>query len=201
MENHINKDFWDHRWETKATGWDIGYASPAITNYMKEFCHKDAAILIPGCGNAYEAEYLLENGFTNISLIDIAPKAVENLKLKFQNNNCVTIFCADFFEHKEKYDLIIEQTFFCAIHPSLRSKYAHKVFELLKPNGRLMGVLFNTYFGNETPPFGGNTEEYRGYFQSLFEIKKMEICYNSILPREGKEVFIEFIKKDEKDFY
>jgi hypothetical protein len=40
---------------------------------------KTNRILIPSCGNSYEAEYLLEQGFTN-TVIDIAPTSVAVLK-------------------------------------------------------------------------------------------------------------------------
>jgi hypothetical protein len=44
---------------TKTTGWDLGLVSPQlkIIDTLKD---KDIAILIPGCGNTYEAAYLLE---------------------------------------------------------------------------------------------------------------------------------------------
>ena len=38
------------------------------------------------------------------------------------------------------------QTFFCAIDPSDRKKYADKIYTLLKENGKLAGVLFNHEF-------------------------------------------------------
>ena len=46
---------------------------------------KTASILIPGCGNAYEAEYLLANGFKNITIIDIAPSLVAQLLQNLKN--------------------------------------------------------------------------------------------------------------------
>ncbi|MFN6038632.1 MAG: methyltransferase domain-containing protein, partial [Bacteroidota bacterium] len=116
-DNPIDQKYWNERWEKSETGWDVGYASPAITEYLKQYSNKNAAILIPGCGNAYEAAFLVENGFTDITLIDIAPKAVEMLKKNFTNNPQVKIICEDFFLHEGKYDLIVEQTFFCAIPP------------------------------------------------------------------------------------
>ena len=114
MSQAISGDqtYWNTRWEKGETGWDIGYAAPAITEYMLQYPDKKAAILIPGCGNAYEAEWLAQQGFTNITVIDIAPKAVARLKEKFQHLLSVKIFCEDFFHHHGKYDLIIEQTFF-----------------------------------------------------------------------------------------
>jgi hypothetical protein len=47
--------------------------SPPIKAYIDTLKNKDIAILIPGCGNTYEAAYLLlEQGFTNVTVIDIA---------------------------------------------------------------------------------------------------------------------------------
>ncbi|MEN9441940.1 MAG: hypothetical protein RLZ33_2017, partial [Bacteroidota bacterium] len=103
------------------------------------------------------------------------------------------LHCADFFQHEETYDLIIEQTLFCAIDPSLRSKYGEKVATLLKPGGKLIGLLFNRTF-DAGPPFGGNQEEYENYFSAHFSVTAFEACHNSIAPRSGSELFIKFIK-------
>jgi SAM-dependent methyltransferase len=194
-ENPLDQNYWETQWQSKKTGWDIGQASPAITEYFKQYPNKNAAILIPGCGNAYEAEYLVANGFKNITLIDISPKAVETLKAKFADMLEVKIFCEDFFQHKGSYDLIVEQTFFCAIPPFRRNEYAEKTASLLNENGKLIGVLFDKQFNQPFPPFGGCPCEYKPIFEPYFTIKKMEECYNSIPPRHKSEVFINLIKK------
>src|SRR5690606_7001110 len=134
------------------TGWDIGYASPAITAYMAQYPDKNASILIPGCGNAHEAEYLVSNGFTDITLIDIAPKAVERLKTKFADVPQVTILCEDLFRRRGSYDLVSEQAFFCAIPPHRRKEYAEEAASLLKDSGKVIGVLFDTCFETQGPP-------------------------------------------------
>ena len=59
MDKELDVAFWNNRWATGQTGWDIGYASPAITTYLQQYENKNAAILIPGCGNAHEAEFLI----------------------------------------------------------------------------------------------------------------------------------------------
>ncbi|MBS1745688.1 MAG: methyltransferase domain-containing protein [Bacteroidetes bacterium] len=195
FENELDAAFWNQRWASGQTGWDIGYASPPITNFMEQYKNKNAAILIPGCGNAYEAGYLATNGFTNITLVDISSEAVERLKNKFINQPQVKIFCGDFFQHQGKYDLIIEQTFFCAQVIERRNEYAQQMAALLNEGGQLTGVLFGVNFENPGPPFGGDKEEYQKIFEPYFQIKKMEDCYNSIPPRAGNELFINFIKK------
>lgn len=196
-ETPLDQSYWNTRWENSETGWDIGQASPAITEYMKQYPDRNAAILIPGCGNAYEAEYLVASGFTDITLIDIAPKAVETLKEKFSGTPQVKVLCGDFFGHEGKYDLIIEQTFFCAIPPGRRKAYAQKTASLLHENGKIIGVLFDKQFDQPFPPFGGCPCEYIPIFEPHFIINTMDGCYNSIPPRKGSEVFINLIKKQQ----
>jgi len=190
----LNQAFWNEKWESRSTGWDIGYPSPAIAGFMENFFPRDAAILIPGCGNAHEAAFLLNHGFTNITLLDIAPKAVEILQHRFSGNPHIRILCGDYFQHKGRYDLQIEQTFFCAIDPEKRADYVKKAAELLTGKGRIIGLLFDTQFEKEGPPFGGDSLEYTRLFEPYFKIHKMEPCYNSIPPRTNTEVFIHLIK-------
>lgn len=191
----LDEKFWDTRWGNQETGWDIGCPAPVFTEYFKNISNKNSSILIPGCGNAYEAEYLLQQGFTDITLIDIAPLAVEHLKKKFEEKSQIKVIHQDFFQHQGKYDLVLEQTFFCAISPLKRKDYVQKMSELLKPTGSIVGVMFDKQFHQAHPPFGGSAEEYRSLFESNFEIIKLEPCYNSIPPRKGSEVFIHFQKK------
>ena len=135
-ENPLDQSYWNDRWQKNETGWDTGQASPAITDYMAQYRDKNAAILIPGCGNAYEAEFLIAEGFTNITLIDIAPKAVEALKEKFANKPQINVLCEDFFNHQGSYDIIIEQTFFVPFHSigemNIQKKRLHYSIPMVK---------------------------------------------------------------------
>ncbi len=191
----LDKDFWNNRYITRTTQWDLGTVSPPLKNYIDQLENKDLKILIPGCGNAYEAEYLLKKGFKNITLIDIAKDLVQSLQTNFQNNSHIKIIEDDFFKHDGKYDLIIEQTFFCALNKDLRLAYAKKMYELLNKDGKLVGVLFNKEFETEGPPFGGCMEEYKNYFNPYFKINVAEKCYNSFVKRADSELFIILQKK------
>lgn len=197
MENtNLDKDYWNDRYENQQTGWDLGAISTPLKEYADQLADKNIAILIPGCGNAYEAEYLLNQGFGNITLVDIAPAAVTAVKTKLKefDGQQLHVICGDFFELEQTFDLIIEQTFFCALQPELRDAYANKMFDLLNKNGKLAGVLFNKDFDGG-PPFGGSKEEYLDLFSTKFDIKTMEDCYNSITPRAGSELFFILSKK------
>lgn len=195
IENNLTADYWDKKWQHNETGWDIGFVSPPIEEYISKFEDKEARILIPGCGNAYEAEFLSTQGFKNITILDISPTAVQILKEKYKDMKEISVICSNFFEHNGNYDLIIEQTFFCAIPTSKRKSYANKAFDLLSVDGRVIGLMFNKHFTKQGPPFGGNVEEYKTVFNPYFEIVKMEECYNSIESRRGSEIFINLKKK------
>lgn len=194
-EKEVSQEYWETRWQKEETGWDLGEASPPIKAYFDQVENKEANILIPGCGNAHEAEYLYDLGFKNITLLDISPSACQKIKEKFPYDS-VQVICEDFFEHQGQYDFIVEQTFFCALPPDLRPRYVEKMKNVLAPNGKLIGVLFNRDFGNPHPPFGGNIEEYLLLFQENFNIKVLEPCRNSAAPRRNTEAF--FVVKNSK---
>ncbi len=193
MENKLDKNYWDKRYIDQTAVWDMGQVSPPLKAYIDQLTNKDIAILIPGCGNAYEAEYLLSAGFTNITLIDLSSVLVQAIeqKLSFYNGKQLQVICGDFFDLQQKFDLVLEQTFFCALDPSLRKKYVVKMADILNPGGRLVGLLFNRDF-EESPPFGGSATEYQELFSTRFNIYTMELCYNSIERRKGSELFINF---------
>jgi SAM-dependent methyltransferase len=191
----LNEAYWNNRYAVNDTGWDMGYVSPPLKEYIDQLTDKNIRILMPGCGNSYEAAYLAEKGFTNITLIDIAPLLVQQLKEKFKNLPAIKIILGDFFEHTGTYDLILEQTFFCALHPSLRAAYVQKMHALLADNGKLAGVLFGKMFEADGPPFGGTESEYTTVFKPFFYLLTMSPCYNSHPKRAGAELFVNFVKR------
>ncbi len=192
----LDDNYWSNRYTNQTAAWDTGDITTPLKNYIDQLTDKEISILIPGCGNSYEAAYLLQNGFCNITLIDISTVLCKKLAIQFAeySQKGLEIICGDFFDHQGLYDLVVEQTFFCALDPSYRNSYAVKMNQLLKPGGKLMGVLFNKHF-NGGPPFGGSESEYRELFQEKFTIEIMKPCYNSITSRNGNEIFIEMVNK------
>jgi len=192
---NLDENYWSNRYDTGTAVWDLGEVSPPIKNYIDQLTDKNIRILIPGCGNTHEADYLLKQGFSNITVIDIAHTLVAQLKEKYKDNSHIKIILGDFFKHDGQYDLVLEQTFFCAIDPSLRENYVAKMPALLAPAGKLVGVLFNRQFEEQGPPFGGTKNEYEPMFAKDFIFKTFEPCYNSFHKRKDSELFINLVKK------
>jgi methyl halide transferase len=138
---------------------------------------------------------LRQQGFSRLTMVDIAPTAVEALRRRLDAEvpgwqEKANVICADFFELEGHFDLILEQTFFCALPPSMRQAYVQKMHQLLHPGGTLAGLLFNRDFEGG-PPFGGHREEYTALFEPFFQILHMDTCADSIPQRAGNELFIE----------
>jgi SAM-dependent methyltransferase len=191
----LDRKFWTQQYQNGTTNWDIGYPSPPLKEFIDTIANKELKILVPGAGNAYEVEYLWNLGFKNVVLLDISPSPLENFKKRNPGFPPQQMILKNFFDIKETYDLVLEQTFFCAIDRELRKKYAEKMHEVIVPGGKLAGVLFGKEFDKEGPPFGGTKKEYLPYFEPYFEVKEMHLCKNSIPPRAGNELWIEMIRK------
>ena len=185
--------FWTERYQKNQTGWDIGYPSTPLKAYFDQLKNKDLKILIPGAGNAYEAEYLWQQGFKNVYVLDISEHPLKAFKQRLTDFPSDQLLLGNFFEQQGQYDLIIEQTFFCSFEPTKKNRitYSQQIADLLVDGGKLVGLWFTfpLNINPPKPPYGGTKEEYLSYFSPYFTIKTFRACYNSIKPRSGNELF------------
>lgn len=190
----LDESYWDKRYKAYDTGWDLGEISPPLKTYIDQLYDKSIRILIPGGGNSYEAEYLFNQGFKNVFVVDVSTTALDNIITRVPGFPKQQLIHSNFFDLEMTFDLILEQTFFCALHPNLRSDYVSKMNSLLSEKGKLVGLLFNVPLYEDHPPFGGHKDEYIKYFETTFQIDIMEPCYNSIFSRTRRELFIKLLK-------
>ncbi|QJX45711.1 SAM-dependent methyltransferase [Hymenobacter taeanensis] len=194
----LDAAYWQQRYATSQTAWDTGAVTPPLQDYFAQLGAPDARrVLIPGAGRAYEAEYLHHAGYPNIFVAEVAAAPLQDLLQRVPDFPPSHLLQQDFFQlpATPPYDMIVEQTFFCALDPSLRPAYARQCAHLLRPGGTLVGLLFDTTFSQPGPPFGGSREEYRAYFEPYFKFVHFETATNSIGPRQGRELFICLRKK------
>jgi len=199
MNNPEERYYWTQRYQEERTGWDIGYPSTPLKEYIDQLEDKSLSILIPGAGKSYEAEYLWQQGFRNVFVMDISEFPLKQFQERNPDFPKTQLLLEDFFQHKNQYDLIFEQTFFCSFVPSdeNRNQYAEQMAKLLKPVGKLVGVWFDIPLTGDMKkrPFGGDKKLYISYLNSYFETITFEKCHNSIPPRMGNELFGIFKKK------
>jgi len=193
------QSYWTTRYEEERIGWDIGHPSTPLKAYIDQLENKEVSILIPGAGNAYEAEYLFHSGFRNVFVMDISSIPLNTFRERNPDFPKEQLLNVDFFEYEGSFDLILEQTFFCSFVPTdeNRSAYAQHMASLLKDGGKLVGLWFDIPLTGdmEKRPFGGNKQLYLKYLAPYFEVLVFEPCYNSIPPRAGSELFGIFKKR------
>lgn len=199
MAHSEEEQYWTLRYQEERTGWNIGYPSTPLKTYIDQLEDKNISILIPGAGNAYEAEYLFRNGFTNVFVLDISEIPLKTFKERNPDFPEDQVLYGDFFAHDQTYDFIFEQTFFCSFLPTdaNRSAYVSQMAKLLKPRGKLVGLWFDIPLVDDTEkrPFGGDKMLYFNYLRTSFKVKVFEGCHNSIPERAGNELFGIFVKK------
>ncbi len=183
------KDFWEEKYLTNYTPWDIGEVAPAFIKYFtkeqnQEKKHINVAVL--GCGRGHDAFYIANHKKSSIVYgFDFSYNAIRfcNKKKNEINSESNTYFHqVDFFElvNEKKwstfFDLVIEHTSLCAIEPKRRGEYVNLIKYLLKPKGLLIGLFFMRPKELSGPPYGSTPDEIRTLLQEGFtEIEKLHI--------------------------
>jgi thiopurine S-methyltransferase len=187
--------YWAACYLNGQTGWDIGYPSPALMDFLEQLPDKTISMLVPGAGMGWEAAAAFHIGFKKVFYLDFAVSAAGRFQQAHPWFPEHQVLVQDFFALEGQFDLVLEQTFFCSLHPSKRADWVHKCFQLLQPGGIIAGLLFNHEFAHQGPPYGGTESEYRTLLSSGFEVEHMEVTDKSIKPRALRELFFVARKK------
>ena len=190
---------WQRHYEENDLGWDLGQVAPPFVKLWQEEKLPLGKVLVPGCGRGHEVVFLAENGF-DVTAIDFSSGAVTYLKNALKKRNLEgRILHQDFFSldesHEGVYDLVLEQTFFCAISPKLRRDYVLNVSRILKPGGILVGLFYHTD-EQGGPPYNTTREDIEMHFSKKFEIQELDKTFLSAEQRKDKE-WLGILKKPE----
>ncbi|CCQ92131.1 putative thiopurine S-methyltransferase [Nitrospina gracilis 3/211] len=181
---------WQKHYDDNDMPWDLGEVAPPFVRLWEDGRVTKGRMIVPGCGQGHEVKFFAGNGM-DVTAVDVAPGAVERLRTHLKNARVdARVVHSDFFslngEHDAHYDVFLEQTFFCAIHPDLRSSYVDVACRILKPGGLLIGLFYET--GEKGgPPFNTTADDILHHFSERFSIRNLEKCEDSIEKRKGKE--------------
>ena len=197
MEGYSQED-WQRHYDEGDLGWDLGHVAPPFVDFLESNAIFPCKTLVPGCGRGHEVIFFGENGF-DVTAVDYSIGAVNHLNsVTLERKLNIRVLNLDFFEldstHDRFYDLLIEQTFFCAISPSQRPLYVETVARILKKGGMIVGLFYHT--GQEGgPPFNTTRQDIIKHFSGLFEIRELTQAKNSAEKRKDKEWLAILIKK------
>lgn len=193
-------DFWDHRFRSKVTPWEAGRAPEALRAFVlrheaQNVQENGAALraLVPGCGSAWDAAFLDASGW-KVSALDFSPAAVETARDTLGDAWGGTLLCADFFtfEAEQRFDVIYERAFLCALPRTLWPDYAPRMAGLLRPGGLLCGYFFldDTPKG---PPFGIQAEQLKALLDPYFIQTADQPVSDSLAVFAGRERWQEWV--------
>ncbi|MFE4105089.1 methyltransferase domain-containing protein [Almyronema epifaneia] len=193
----LKPEFWEQRYQAGTPRWDLGQASPALVDWLDHSLPPTGKAIVLGCGRGHDALYLAKAGF-EVWGVDYAPSAIAAATAKAQQQQIAVHFVqrnifdlVPAFSHQ--FDYVIEHTCFCAIDPGLRSHYVELVYQLLKPQGQLIGVFF-THSRPGGPPYGATVADIRACFGQRFTLSLIEPVAHSVPARQGEEHFGIFVR-------
>lgn len=156
---------WQARYEQGKTGWDRGQPNSILEQWLSSNALTPGRVLIPGCGRGHEVIRLAEAGF-DVTGIDFAPAAVEHLSKELKHRSLqAEIIEANILEYEpeSRFDNIYEQTCLCALEPKHWPSYETKLYQWLKPKGRLL-ILFMQCEKRNEPPYVCNLDQMQNLF-------------------------------------
>ena len=197
-KSEYSREDWEHHYETDDLRWDLGEVAPPFVHLWEERKISQCKAIIPGCGRGHEAIFLAERGF-QITAVDYTQGAVGLLeKALLKENLSGEVLRQDFFEldsyYNDKFDLMLENTFFCAINPSMRQKYVVTAGRILKSGALLVGLFYETD-KEGGPPFNTRKRDIEEHFSERFAIEVLSKTLHSAEQRQGKEWLAIFKKK------
>ncbi|MFT5882844.1 MAG: SAM-dependent methyltransferase [Crocinitomicaceae bacterium] len=190
---------WQKRYLSGDTPWDKGASAPSLLPLFEEKpeLFSGQRVFVPGCGIGYDAKELAEYGLDVVGG-DIAPLAIA--RAKELNPHDVDFRELNIFKIPEgligSFDMVWEHTCFCALDPMHRADYVAAMWELLKPNGLVLGVFFTNpdVIPNEGPPYKTSRKELREIFSSHFSLEWVAAPKAFYQGREGREHLMLFKK-------
>lgn len=144
--------YWQGRFEVGDTPWDLDAPSSVLIEALEELTGVGGSlsgkrVLSPGCGRGSDALECVRRG-ADVVAVDWSEIAVSALRARYAGSaasslGSLEVIHGDLFEVlKQRVDVVCEHTFFCAIDPSMRPRYAEEIAAWVSSGGFLIGNFF-----------------------------------------------------------
>lgn len=150
MENSARKIHWETVFQTKDTtkvSWHQPFPKISINLIDKLNLPKTAKIIEVGSGDSFLGDFLLEKGYSEITLLDISEKALDTIKERLSGKAEKITFLAEdvtHFSSSEKYDVWHDRAVFHFLTDEIDiQKYVTNVSEKLVSGGYLVLGTFS----------------------------------------------------------
>ena len=184
---------WEKMWQNEETQetkpkFDCDKTEPALVRFLANNASfvpelrktKSARVLVPGCGRGYALETFFSTfdseNVVGLEVSETAREACERYQM--ENGSKAKCVVDDFFAHDvasddEKYDVIYDCTFLCAIQPFQRQKWAEQMKKLTAKGSRLISLVFPLGDFEGGPPFALSPELVKSLLESDFDVEEL----------------------------
>jgi methyl halide transferase len=198
MSDTDRRDFWEGLYAEGRDRWELGAPAPPLADRLRTADLTLGRAIVPGCGRGHEVLLLAELGWDATGLDFAEAPLVDARAAAAQRGLAPTFVQGDWFAAAERpgwaggFDLLVEHTCFCAIDPARRGEYVDVAAAVLRPGGRVLGLLWNCREASG-PPWDTTPEEMRQYFGRRFTVERLEPAVGS-LERRGGEWLLEAVR-------
>lgn len=185
--------YWNEKYSSGNAVWNLNNAHPEFVRLIDEekfiFPSK---LVIPGSGLGYEALYAANKGYS-VTCIDFSEIAINAAKeIAGEAGSDINFIQQDYFtlgaEFNETFDFLFEYVTLCAFPPERKEEFISKSYNLLKPGGFFITVLFPVDGRKGGPPFNIKIDEFLKIASKYFRLAYFSRSVNSVKPRKGNEV-------------
>jgi len=199
MKSPDSASFWDEKYRNNMVSWDMKTHTPAFEDFLNSGAFgKPGKILIAGSGKGYDAVLAAKNGY-DVYAVDFSIEAIRfSSEIAVKEKVKINHIHEDIFKlhltYKNYFDYVYDYVTYCAVEPGRRKEYAEKISKLLKPDGKLIALLFPVEEREGGPPYAVNVGEFYDLFSQHLRLKFSSRNINSIKPRRGREILQIYIK-------
>jgi len=148
------QQYWENRYKTNLEEFDWYQRWPTLKTTISKYIKKESNILQIGCGTSRLSEDMVNDGYQNLTNIDISSVAINYMSNKYKNMSQLSFIKMDVFEmafSDTSFDAIIDKGTFdallCCDDPMLATKkMIQEVFRVLKSNSPFVMITH----GNES---------------------------------------------------
>jgi len=195
----LSPDYWNGLYLKGEMGWDLGEVSPPfVALHRSGRIAPPCRVVVPGCGAGWEVAWLAREGY-QVTGLDFAPEALAHTRARLKASGVTAdLVRADMLAPPKelwgRFDVLLEQTCFCAVDPSRRDDYVTGAWRLLAPGGRLLGLFYASGVA-DGPPFHTDPDEVPRRFGNYFDVRSMQLTPHSHERRRGREWLGELVRR------
>ena len=186
---------WEERYRSGNTPWDLGEPHPELARCLAAGWPKKpepGRAFVPGCGTGYDALALARAGWS-VTAIDLVDATAGRLgrELSARSGRFVVADALE-FDDEERFDLVWDHTFFCAIDPSRRTDWRAMVGRVLRDAGMVAGISFpeDRTLEDGGPPWGMSVETVEDLLER-FDLIDVRPPDSPVVRRLGRERWYE----------